>query len=116
MPLDHSFLKAIRILSQKSSLKVYLVGGCLRDLILKRKKENLDFDFAVNKNALKFAKELSRRLKGNYVVLDRIHGCARVILKQKGKTYTLDFTDFRDKDLKLSSAASFKLSVATINP
>lgn len=100
MPLNYPFLKDIHVLSRKSKLKIYLVGGILRDLALKRKKESLDFDFAVSSKALKFAHRLSKRLKGNYVVLDRLHGCARVIFKHKNKTYTLDFTDFRDKDLR----------------
>ena len=33
--------------------EIYLVGGYLRDLFLKRKKENMDFDFAVSSQAIK---------------------------------------------------------------
>ncbi len=80
-----------------SKREVYLVGGLIRDLFLRR--ESFDFDFAVDKDALKFARFVSRKIGGNFVVLDREHGSARVIKKYKGVIYTLDFTDFRGRDI-----------------
>lgn len=68
----------------------------MRDAFLKRKREKLDLDFAVDKDAIGLARAFARQTKSGFVVLDKEHGCARVIYRD----YTLDFTDFRGKDLK----------------
>jgi poly(A) polymerase len=79
--------------------KLYLVGGILRDLYLKRKKDNPDFDFTLRKHAIKFAKDLAKKIKAGFVVLDEEHGAARLVKKTENQFYTLDFTDFRGEDL-----------------
>ncbi len=94
--LDQDFISQIISLSRKRQRKIYLVGGALRDAFLNRRKEKLDLDFAVDKDAIGLAREFANKTKSGFVVLDREHGCARVIYKD----YTLDFTDFRGKDLK----------------
>ena len=91
-------LKEVFSLIKRRDLKVFLVGGVLRDLLLK-KNLILDFDFAVSKNALRLAKELSSKIGGSLVILDKEFGCARIVKKKKDKTYTLDFTDFKGKDI-----------------
>ena len=77
------------------------MGGIVRDILLKRDKKNPDIDFCLENNAVLFARDLARELRSGFVVLDEEHGCGRVVRKEKdGVLYTLDFTDFRGKDLK----------------
>ncbi|MBM3246326.1 MAG: HD domain-containing protein [Candidatus Omnitrophica bacterium] len=93
-------LKIVLVSAQKKKLKVYLVGGILRDFFLKRDKDNPDIDFCLKKGAINFARELSRKTKSGFVVLDKEHGAARLVKRIKDKVYTLDFTDFRGKTLE----------------
>ena len=94
--LKREFISQIISLAKKRKLKIYLVGGFLRDAIVGRIANNIDLDFAVEKDAIALAREFAKKTKSGYVILDREHGCARVIYKD----CTLDFTDFRGKDLK----------------
>ncbi len=89
-------------LAKKERKELYLVGGFLRDLLLGRKKSSLDLDFSVSSGAIDFGRRLSRRLRAGFVILDKEHGCSRVVYKDKGsgKTITFDFVDFRGKDLR----------------
>lgn len=94
--LRQDFISKVIFLSKKRNAKLYFVGGFLRDVILERKRENSDLDFAVDNDAIGLAREFAKQSKSGFVILDKEHGCARVIYKN----YTLDFTDFRGKDLK----------------
>ena len=106
MKSDFSILKKQELLKEtfkfakKRKAKLYLVGGILRDIFLGRDKVNLDFDFCLKKGAINFGKKLTREIKAGFVVLDKEHGACRLVKKAGDKIYTLDFTDFRDKDLK----------------
>lgn len=91
------FFGVILKLAELNRRKVYLVGGYLRDLFLRR--ESFDFDFAVDKGAIKFSRSVAERLKGDFVILDKEHGSARVIVKKENTNYTFDFTDFRGRDI-----------------
>jgi poly(A) polymerase len=95
-----SLLEVVCNLAEADKLKVFLVGGFLRDIILDRKTKNYDFDFALKKGAINFARKISKKIKGNFVLLDREHGCGRVVYNKNNRVYTLDFTDFRGKDLR----------------
>lgn len=80
--------------------KIYLVGGFLRDFFLNRKSKRCDLDFAVDKNAISQARSFAKKIKAGFVVLDKEHGCARVVKFKDNKAYTFDFADFRCKDIK----------------
>lgn len=90
---DTSALKVIQDIAGQKKIKVYLVGGFLRDCLLSR--PCLDLDFAVEKDAVSFARAVARRIKGAFILLDQEHGCGRVAKKQDGRIYTFDFADFR---------------------
>lgn len=100
---DKSVLKPIYNFAKLKKVKLYLVGGALRDLILKRRKDNPDFDFCLKKGALNFGRRLAAQLKTAFVLLDEEHGACRLVKRMEGKLYTFDFTDFRaptlEKDL-----------------
>ncbi|MBF0483844.1 MAG: HDIG domain-containing protein [Candidatus Omnitrophica bacterium] len=95
---DYPHLFTLRELALQKKISIYMVGGFVRDLILKR--VNLDFDFAVEKNALKLAEAFADKIKGAYVLLDDENVCGRVVKKQKGIIYTYDFAQFRAPTLK----------------
>jgi len=97
--VNRGLLQPVRDLSVKRRLKVYLVGGTLRDIILKKDKPNPDFDFCLKSSAINFARQVAAEIKAGFVVLDQAHGCARVVKKAPGKVITLDFSDFRAKTL-----------------
>jgi len=99
-PKDKEILKSVYNFAKARKVKLYLVGGVLRDLILGREKENPDFDFAIKRGAINFGKRLAKELKAGFVVLDKEHGACRIVKKSKDKIYTLDFTDFRGVDLQ----------------
>jgi len=91
-------LKKVSSFVKKKNIKIFLVGGALRDALLD-KKDLFDFDFAVSKDAIRLARNIASEIKGAFVILDKKFGCARVVKKKKDKTYTLDFTDFKGKDI-----------------
>jgi tRNA nucleotidyltransferase (CCA-adding enzyme) len=60
----------------------YLVGGAVRDGLLKRKRAYFDLDFVVPDRAIDLAKQISKTYKAGFVVLDREREIARVVFKQ----------------------------------
>lgn len=97
---DKNILKSIFIFAKTRKVKLYLVGGVLRDLLLGKGKENPDFDFCIRKGAINFGRKLSKKLRAGFVVLDKEHGACRLVKRIEDKTYTFDFTDFRGKTLE----------------
>ena len=96
---DQKILKDIYDFAKSRRVRLYLVGGVLRDLILKREKANPDFDFAVKSRAISFGRSLAYKMKAGFVVLDQEHGACRIVKKTDAGIYTFDFSDFRGKDI-----------------
>ena len=96
-------LRPVFYFSRSKKIKLYIVGGALRDLFLKRKKQNPDLDFCLKKGALNFGKLFAQKLKAAYIILDSEHASCRVAKKIGERIFTFDFTDFRaptiEKDL-----------------
>jgi len=79
----------------EQDIQSYVVGGFVRDVLLRR--NTADIDIAVTANALEIAPKLATALGGKYVPLDRINKVGRVILANKGEPSTkgqwkLDFS------------------------
>jgi len=87
----------IASIANKRKINVWLVGGVLRDLFLKKKRDLIDFDFCVERNVLEIVKEFSNKISSKFIVLDEKEGSYRVILKKHSKIYTYDFTLMRGK-------------------
>lgn len=98
-------------MARKRRVSVYLVGGFLRDYLLSRPQT--DFDFAVDRDAVQFARQFANTIKGAFVLLDDEHGCGRVVKKIQGVAWTFDFADFRAKDLK-NDIASRDFTINTL--
>jgi putative nucleotidyltransferase with HDIG domain len=96
-------LSLVKDALKNSRARVFLVGGALRDHYLDRRGK--DLDFAVDRGAVALSRQLARKLKGSFVLLDREHGSARVVKKIDGAIWTFDLTDWRgpsiQKDLEL---------------
>ena len=108
---EYPQLKIIQKIAVKRRARVYLVGGFLRDVLLSRRQT--DFDFAVEKNAVAFAKQFADSVKGAFVLLDDEHGCGRVVKKIDGIPWTFDFADFRAKTL-MKDIASRDFTINTL--
>ncbi|MEW6102611.1 MAG: HD domain-containing protein [bacterium] len=98
------FLTISRIAKKRGS-KFFLVGGFIRDYLLK--KPSKDIDFCFSEDPIGFARDVSNVLKGAFVLLDE--NCGRVVLKD----ITLDFTriegdierDIKRRDFTINSLA-----------
>lgn len=97
---EKDILKPVHDFARPKKVKLYLVGGALRDLILKRRKDNPDFDFCLKRSALSFGRKLASHLRAAFVILDEEHGVCRLVKKADGKIHTFDFTDFRGLTLE----------------
>jgi poly(A) polymerase len=65
----------------------YIVGGFIRDRLLKR--ETNDIDIAVSGDAISIARKIAREIGGKFVLLDDANNVARVVVienEQPGKT------------------------------
>jgi poly(A) polymerase len=92
-------LSLISKIAQKQKVNVWLVGGFLRDLYLKKNKKFYDFDFCVEKNVRKFVHSFSKETASKSITLDETQGSFRVIIKKENFVYTYDFTLMRGKDI-----------------
>lgn len=99
-PEDKTLIEAVLKIAKQKKVKLYLVGGYLRDILLGRQKENPDMDFCLKRGAINFGRQVAKQLKCGFVVLDKQRGCSRAVKKTDGKLYTLDFTDFRGQTLQ----------------
>lgn len=82
----------------------YLVGGLLRDQVLRRSIHRWNVDLAVPRQAIPLAQALAQRLSGTFVLLDETNGCARIVVDTAAARVELDLSDFRgatlDEDLR----------------
>jgi len=97
--LENPICQQVRDLAQQEGLSIYLVGGAIRDIILKR--EIKDYDFVVQEMTAAFLDHLGERLEANVFPMGkgRHEGVYRLV---KGE-HTIDFAimegDTIDQDL-----------------
>ncbi len=80
-----------------AGMPAWLVGGALRDALLRRRIR--DLDFAVDGDGLTAARAVARALAADVYALDAERGVGRVILNRDGEDLTLDFASLRGTDL-----------------
>jgi len=78
-PEAWSLLTIVNSYLGERGIKAYLVGGFVRDVLLKR--DTADIDIAVDADALQVAAEMADVLGGRYIPLDDINKVGRVVLK-----------------------------------
>ncbi len=99
--------------TKAQGVRLYLVGGSVRDLLLDR--QTTDFDFALASDAIHFAKAFAAEIRATCIVLEEDPSTARVIVKQYDPLYPsqlgMDFVQFRAASL----AEDLRLRDLTIN-
>jgi poly(A) polymerase len=88
-----------KILSVSKGSDVYIVGGWIRDMLLKRRTR--DLDLAVRKDPKKLAGQTARALAGRLVVLDDANKIYRIMLKGHAELDYIDFSKMKGKNIKL---------------
>ena len=73
-----------------------LVGGSVRDGLLKRLSQKPDLDFVIPINAIEFSKNLSKKIGATFVKLDEKRDIARLIING----WTVDFARQVGRNLK----------------
>jgi len=71
-------IKIIKKLAEEMETEVFIVGGYIRNYLLKKQSD--DLDITVSKSADVFAEKLARKLNGKYIVLDLKNKNYRVAL------------------------------------
>ena len=89
----------LRRLCRKSEVKVWLVGGFLRDAVLRKNKEFTDFDFCLEGDAEKFAQSFAALVGSKVITLDDGMGSFRVVVSHAGRNISFDFSRLRARDL-----------------
>ncbi len=87
----------LSIITRLKLKEIYLVGGSIRDILLKMALR--DIDVAVPSDSLKIAKEFADRIDGSFFVMSEEEGVARVVKKEGRKTLQFDFAMFKGKDI-----------------
>ncbi|MFC2041178.1 CCA tRNA nucleotidyltransferase [Chloroflexota bacterium] len=79
-------LTGVNDLLAGQGIESYVVGGLVRDVLLRR--DTADIDIAVDSDALEVARGVAATLGGKYVLLDRVNRVGRVVLADEGETST----------------------------
>lgn len=90
--------------------EAYLVGGSVRDALLRRRSDYLDLDFMLPGDAIQIARNLANYYKAGFVVLDADRQIARVVFdgatvdlaKQEGDSLE---TDLQRRDFTINAIA-----------
>jgi len=92
--------QTVRALAAKRDVRVWPVGGAVRDALLGRPLR--DWDFAVEYGAMKLARAVADALGGAYYPLDEERDTGRVVLvEEDGVRLDLDFAALRGDSLEV---------------
>ena len=100
MPVPFSYSPLIdKVHSVLPEQEIYLVGGAVRDMLLNRISQ--DLDFALPANGIALARRVANALHADFMVLDQDRDTGRAIVTEAdgGRTF-LDFATYRGKDLE----------------
>lgn len=116
-PLPEPIWQTVVLLAHDS--QVWLVGGAVRDHLLRR--TTLDADFAVAGDARRLARKVADKFGADYYELDRERGSGRVLLDRAGsEAWILDFAAVRgediDEDLRARDFTVNALAIDLVQP
>lgn len=114
-------IQCLSAFAKKRDVQLYLVGGSVRDLLLRR--QTTDVDFALASDAIQFAKAFASRIGATCIALEENPSTARVIVKQHDLPETpqlsMDFVQFRaaslTEDLRLRDLTINAMAIAFEN-
>ena len=118
---DHPILQALTVFAKDRGVQLYLVGGSVRDLFLRR--QTTDIDFTLASDAVEFAKAFAANIDAISIPLEENPPTARVIVKQDTLSETsqlsIDFAQFRaaslTDDLRLRDLTINAMAIAFEN-
>ena len=93
--------------------EAYLVGGAVRDALLKRGSDYLDLDFVLPGNAIQIARNLANYYNAGFVVLDADRQIARVVFERATVDLAKQEGDSLEKDLQ---RRDFTVNAIAYNP
>lgn len=93
-------LTRVQDFTRSRAIPCYLVGGLLRDQLLRRSSAALNVDLAIPTGALTMGRELAAALHGAYVPLDETAGSVRIVVSGPEGRTELDISDFRGATLE----------------
>jgi putative nucleotidyltransferase with HDIG domain len=107
--------RVVRRLAGQRGVRVWLVGGAVRDVLLARPVH--DWDFAVDRDALGLARTVADAMGGAYFPLDAERGAGRVVLMAADEPrLELDFAALRGADLETDlSARDFTINALALD-
>jgi len=85
-------------LAERFAVQVFLVGGCLRDVIMGRPVH--DYDFALSGAEEALPVEFASRTGGSFFWLDRERQQSRVVIGRGGEAITCDFAPIRGSGIR----------------
>ena len=114
-------VQALGHFANERRVQLYLVGGSVRDLLLKR--QTTDIDFALASNAIQFAKAFAASIGATCIPLEENPSTARVIVKKddnsQASALSMDFVQFRapslTEDLRLRDLTVNAMAIAFEN-
>ena len=120
-PFGNQTMQALGNFAKVRGVQLYLVGGSVRDLLLKR--QTTDIDFALASDAIQFAKAFAASISATCIVLEENPSTARVIVKNLDNSQpphlSMDFVQFRaaslTEDLRLRDLTINAMAIAFEN-
>ena len=91
------FIYYLQDLLSDIDVPIYIIGGAVRDAFLHRPIK--DIDLTVPTRAIKIARRIANRLKGDIFVMDQERGVARVFVQFDDIAIIIDVADFRQDGL-----------------
>ena len=116
MPIPFSYSPLIdRVRDALPGQEIYLVGGAVRDILLKRL--SLDLDFAVPSKGVSLARRVANTLNADFMVLDDVRDTGRVIVSElDGSRTFMDFATYRGTNLEADlRARDFTMNAIAFN-
>ena len=93
--IEHSLFSIIGKSSDELKMKTFVVGGWVRDCLLKRNKENIEFDIVCDGDGIKLAKKVAHKLNIKKINIYQNFGTAAF----KYKEVNVEFIGARNKKL-----------------
>ncbi len=87
----------LSVITRLKLKEIYLVGGSVRDILLKRALR--DIDIALPSDSIDIARKFANRIAGSFFIMNKEEGVARVIKKDKRWIFQFDFAIFKGKDI-----------------
>ena len=94
------FMRQLYTFATFHEVKLFLVGGSVRDLLLNRR--TTDIDFTLQSDTLSFVRKFANSIKAPFIPLEENPPTARVIVRSPDSVssqFQIDFTEFRGETL-----------------